>query len=311
VTVGEGNRVLEARRLQIFSAVAERGSFTAAAEALFMTHSAVSQQMALLERQLGVPLMIRGPRGIELTESGKILAERSTGLLGTIANIEREMLDLKASHSFVRLGAFPTAGADLIPKVVSEYRKRFPGTKIVLRSAHASDMATSLRDGSIHLGLVWDYDFMPRSVPADIERLHLTDDPLCVLVPADHPVAGESEVELRELAGEDWVVRSHTPPYDESFTTLCRLAGFEPRIGFVTEDYLSTQGLVAAGIGIGLAPRLALVAQRPDVVAVSIAGPSPRRRIAAVRLLNTGHPQAAQDMLDVLRDVSTTDAEAV
>jgi DNA-binding transcriptional LysR family regulator len=303
--------VLEARRLQIFSAVAARGSFTAAAEALFMTHSAVSQQMALLERQLGVPLMIRGPRGIELTDSGRILAERSTGVLGTIANIEQEMLDLKSHQAYVRLGAFATAGADLIPRVVREYQKRFPETKIVLRSAHAADMTANLRDGSIHLGLVWDYDFDPRSVPADIEWIHLADDPMCLMVPVDHPVAGESEVELRELAGESWVVRSHQPPYDEAFTTMCRQAGFEPHIVFVTEDYLSTQGLVAAGIGISAVPRLGMLAQRTDVVAVPIAGRVPLRRIAAVRLLNAGHPPATLQMLEVLRVASTTPEETL
>jgi DNA-binding transcriptional LysR family regulator len=298
--------VLEIRRLQIFAAVAERGSFTAAAEALFMTHSAVSQQMALLERQLGVPLMIRGPRGIELTESGRLLAERSTGLLGTMASIEREMLDLKAKHASVRLGAFPTAGADLIPRAVREYQRRFPETKIELRSAHAEDMPAALREGAIHLGLVWDYDFMPRTVPADIEWLHLVDDPLFVLVPDDHPLAGEPEVALLEFAGENWVVRGHNPPYDDAFSTMCRLGGFEPQVGFVTEDYLSAQGLVAAGVGVSAVPRLALVARRPDVVALPIAGPAPHRRIAAVRLLNANHPPAAQQMLDVLRSPAVT-----
>jgi DNA-binding transcriptional LysR family regulator len=102
-------------------------------------------------------------------------------------------------------------------------------------------------------------------------------------------------------------VRSHRPPYDEAFTTLCRLSGFEPRIGFATEDYLSVQGLVAAGIGIGAAPQLALIAQRPDVVAVPIAGATPRRRIAAVRLLDARHPPAATRMLEVLRSVTKTE----
>ena len=300
----EGIRVLEVRRLRIFTAVAQRGSFTAAAEELFMTHSAVSQQMALLERQLGLPLMVRGPRGVELTEPGQVLAARSTVLLGTIANIEREMRDLKARHACVRLGAFPTAGADLIPRVVREYQKRFADTRIVLRSAHAADMHGFLRDGSIHIGLVWDYDFAPRSVPTDIEWIHLADDPLCVLFPPDHPLAGESEVELAELAGEEWVVRGHRPPYDDAFTVMCRLAGFEPNIGFVTDDYPSAQGLVAARIGISTAPRLSLVAQHPDVVAVPIADPAPHRRIAAVRLRSTNHPPAAQQMLDVLREAT-------
>jgi DNA-binding transcriptional LysR family regulator len=302
--------VLEVRRLRIFAAVAERGSFTAAAEELFMTHSAVSQQMALLERQLGLQLMIRGPRGVELTEPGRVLADRSTVLLGSIATIEREMRDLKARHSQVRLGAFPTAGADLIPRVVREYQKRYPETRIVLRSAHAGDMHTYLRDGSIHIGLVWDYDYAPRTVPSDVEWVHLVDDPLCVLFPPDHPLAGESSVELAELAGEEWVVRGHRSPYDDAFVVMCRLAGFEPTVTFVTDDYPSAQGLVAARIGISTAPRLSLVAQRPDVVAVPIAAPAPHRRIAAVRLRDANHPPAAHQMLDVLRETTVDDPNA-
>ena len=296
--------MLDVRRLQIFSAVAEHGSFTAAAEALFMTHSAVSQQMALLERQLGLSLMTRGPRGVELTEAGRVLAERSTVLLGSIANIEREMRDLTARHASVRLAAFPTAGADLIPRVVRDYQKRFPDVRVELRSVHAGDIAACLREGNVHLGLVWDYDFAPRTFAADIELIHLTDDPLCVLFPMDHPLAEEAAVDLADLAGESWVVRSHRPPYDAAFVTMCRLAGFEPDIGFVTEDYQSAQGLVAAGIGISAVPRLSLVAQHPDVVAVPIAPPAPCRRIAAVRLRGAGHPRAAQQMLEVLRDAT-------
>jgi DNA-binding transcriptional LysR family regulator len=297
--------VLEVRRLQIFAEVAERGSFTAAAEALFMTHSAVSQQMALLERQLGVPLMLRGPRGVELTEPGRLLAERGRGLLSAMASIEQEMHDLKARHVAVRLGAFPTAGMDLIPRAVRAFSLRFPETKVVLRSAHASDIPAALRQSEIHLGLVWDYDFLPRTIPADLEYLPLINDPLFVLIPADHPMAGEAEVDLVEFAGETWVVRGHSPPYDEAFTTMCRLAGFEPQIGFVTEDYLSAQGLVAAGIGVSAAPRLTLATSRPDVVAVPVAGLAPHRRIGAVRLLDSSYPPAAHQMLDVLREVAT------
>ena len=266
-----------------------------------MTHSAVSQQMALLERQVGVPLMIRGPRGVELTESGRLLAERSTGLLGTIASIEREMQDLKGRQTSVRLGAFPTAAADLIPRVISEYQRCYPETKVVLRAAHGADMPTALREGAIHLGLAWAYDFLPRTVPPDIEWSHLVDDPLFVLLPADHPLVGEAPVDLLEFAGETWVIRGHHGPYGEAFTTMCRLAGFEPHIGFVTEDYVSAQGLVAAGIGISIAPRLSLVAARPDVVAVPLGGRAPHRRIAAVRLREGVHPPAAQQMLDILR----------
>lgn len=300
--------MLEMRRLQIFSAVAEHGSFTAAADALCMTHSAVSQQMALLERQLGVSLVVRGPRGVELTGPGRVLAERGRALLGNIAALEGEIRDLTAERVCVRMGAFPTAGADLIPRVVREFRRRHPGIRIVLRSAHATDMPGCLRDGDVHLALVWDYDFAPRTMPAEIERIHLVDDPLRVLVPPDHPLAAEAKVDLADLAGEDWVVRRHLPPYDGAFATMCRLAGFEPKVGFLTDDYVSAQGLVAVGVGVSVAPRLSLVAQRQDVVAVPITAPAPHRRIAAVRLREANHPPAAGQMLDVLRAVTASDA---
>lgn len=296
--------VLEIRRLQIFAAVAEHGSFTAAAEALFLTHSAVSQQMALLERQLGVALVVRGPRGVELTEAGKLLAERGTAVLGTLQAIEREVTDLRTQPASVRLGAFPTAGGDLIPRAVQMFRSRHPHTAIELRSARAADMPAFLRDGSVHLGLVWDYDFLPRTTAPDLEWLHLADDPLCMLLPDGHPHAGGAAVSLADFAAEQWVVRGHHAPYDEAFGILCRLAGFEPEVGFVTEDYLSAQGLVAAGIGVSVAPRLALVAVRPGVTVVPLADPAPRRRIGTVRLRQAVHPPAAHNLLEILRDVA-------
>jgi DNA-binding transcriptional LysR family regulator len=300
-------RLLDVRRLQIFSAVAEHGSFAAAARTLFMTPSAVSQQLALLERQLGLALMIRGPRGVEPTEAGRVLAERSVALLANVADLEHEMRDLDAASTRVRLAAFPTAGADLIPRVVRACRQRFPRLRVELRSVHAADMAARLREGSVHLGLVWDYDFAPRAFATDIERIPLADDPLYVLFSADHPLAGERQVRLPDLAGESWVVRSHRPPYDEAFSTMCRLSGFEPGIGFVTEDYQAAQGLVAAGIGISVVPRMSLVSRHPGVVAVPMAPPAPHRRIAALRSPHAGHPKAAERLLDVLRDGITTE----
>jgi DNA-binding transcriptional LysR family regulator len=202
----------------------------------------------------------------------------------------------------VRLGAFPTAGADLIPRVVRACKIRFPRVRVELRSVSAADMATRLREGAVHIGLVWDYDFAPRTFAADIERIPLAEDPLYVLFPVDHPLAGERHVRLAELAGESWVVRAHRPPYDDAFAMMCRLAGFEPAVGFVTEDYQAAQGLVAAGIGISAVPRMSLLSSRPDVVAVPMTRPAPRRRFAALRSHRPGHPAAAERILDVLRD---------
>lgn len=298
--------MLDTRRLQIFRTVAEHGSFTAAAEALFMTHSAVSQQMALLERQLAVSLMVRGPRGVELTGAGRLLADRSAVVLGAIASVEQEIAELRSRQATVRICAFPTAASDLIPRVVRAFGERRPETNIALRSAPASHMHTLLRDGSVQLALTWDYDFMPRNTPSDIELHHLVDDPMYILVPTGHPFAGETSVELPDLAGETWVVRGHQAPYDEAFTTMCHSAGFEPQIAFATEDYHSAQGLVAAGIGICAAPRLALTPARRDVVVVPIAGRPPHRRIAAARLRNAAPSDAIEELLTILREVAAS-----
>lgn len=302
--------MLDVRRLQIFAAVAQYGSFTAAGEALFMSHSAVSQQMARLEREVGMPLVRRRPRGVELTGSGTLLAERCTVLFGILSSIERELLDLAQTPPRVRLGTFPTAGADLIPRVLREYRRRFPATVVELYPVSGDAMADRIRDGSVHIGLVWDYDIAPRGFGPDCEWIHLLDDPLYVLLPREHPLAGRQSIALARLAGENWVVRVHRPPYEHAFTTMCRIAGFEPKVGFTTEDYQAVQGLVAAGIGVSLLPRLSLAAHRDDVVALPLRGPAAfHRRIAALRLMNAPHPSAAARMLAVLRDTAGTIGE--
>jgi len=202
----------------------------------------------------------------------------------------------------VRLGAFPTAGADLIPRVVRACQMRFPSVRVELRSVSAADVAARLREGAVHLGLVGDYDFAPRTFAADIERIPLAEDPLYVLLPLDHPLAGEHHVRLADLAGERWVVRAHGPPYDAAFATMCRPTGFGPAVGFVTADYPAAQGLVGAGIGISAVPHMSLTSLRSDMVAVPMAHPAPRRRIAALRSRRPAHPLAAERILDVLRD---------
>jgi DNA-binding transcriptional LysR family regulator len=237
-----------------------------------------------------------------LVSARQTAGRESLGSLNVTTQIKGDVMGEINDRRRVRLGAFPTAGADLIPRVVRACQARFPGVRVELRRVSAADVAARLRDGTVHLGLVWDYDFAPRAYAADIERIPLADDPLYVLVPADHPLAGEHHVRLADLAGERWVVRAHRPPYDDAFARMCRPAGFEPAVGFVTEDYEAAQRLVAAGIGISAVPRMSLAAARPGVVAVPMARPAPRRRIAALRRTRAEHSADVERVLDVLRD---------
>jgi DNA-binding transcriptional LysR family regulator len=296
--------VLDLRRLRIFAAVAEGGSFTAAAAALYLSQPAVSQQMAILEREAGVQLLERVPRGIQLTSAGELLAKRTATLLAEMSAIEDELRGFGANTQQVHLGAFPTAGADLVPLAIRTVRERFPDLRVVLKPAHANDVVAQLQSASIHVGLIWDYDFAPQATDPSLERIELLGDPLRIVLPLDHPAAGEKELALRDLAEEPWIVRAHRPPYAQAFEQMCRIAGFEPRIAFRSDNYQAVQGLVAAGIGLGVVPRLSLTPQRPDIVALPMAAPAFSRRIAALAVESASRSSAVDDLLFVLRSTA-------
>lgn len=165
--------MLDLRRLRVFAAVAEGGSFTAAATALFLTQPAVSQQMAILEREVGVPLLVRVPRGIQLTDAGRLLAERAARLLAEAGEIEDELRRFGQGPREVALGAFPTAGADLVPLAIREFRRRHPDVRVLLTPSHANDVVAQLHSSRIAVGLVWDYDFAPQVTDPAFARVEL------------------------------------------------------------------------------------------------------------------------------------------
>ncbi len=301
--------MLDARRLKIFCAVAEAGSFTAAAGRLHLTQSAISQQVAILEREVGIALVERLPRGIGLTEAGRLLAERAQVLLRDMASLEHELHRLADPPTKVKLGVFSTAGAHLVPVVVQTYRQRFPDTQLVLHASQPDDLEAELDGGTIDVGLTWDYDFLTRPM-GTLHRQHLLDDPLCLLLPRTHPLAHETEPQrLADVADEPWVVRGHRAPYHDAFEVMCRIAGFEPDVVFRTEDYQSVQGLVAASVGVAVAPRLSMTAQRPDIVVRALHKPVFTRRIDAVALPESRSSPLAWQLLGLLAEVWTNGAE--
>jgi DNA-binding transcriptional LysR family regulator len=293
--------VLDLRRLRIFAAVAEGGSFTAAATALYLSQPAVSQQMAILEREAGVSLIARGSRGISLTPAGEFLAKRTAKLLADMAETEEGLGGFGAGDQAVYLGTFPAAGADLVPLALRAFRKRRPLVRVVLTPSHGHDVIAQVHSSLIAVGLMWDFDFAPLVTDSSFDRIELLSDPMCVVLPPDHPLAANPTVTLLELATEQWIIRSHRPPYAHSFEQMCRVAGFEPTVAFRTDNNHSIQGLVAAGIGPGLAPRLSLAPMRPDIVAVPLANPAFTRRIAALAMPPAGRSPIVNDLLDVLR----------
>lgn len=292
--------MLDLWRLRIFMSVVEGGSFTAAAGQLFLSQPAVSQQMATLQREVGVALLERTSRGISLTAAGQVLAERAATLLAAMSATEEELHRFGAGVPEVRLGVFPTAGADLAPLAIRMHRERHPKTKIALTPIHGCDSAAQVIASHIDIGLIWDYDYALQPTDPALERLELLADPLRIVLPVDHPLATESAVALHDLAEEEWVVRDHLPPYAHAFEAMCRIVGFEPHIVFRTDNYQAVQGLVAAGIGVGIVPQLSLAPCRSDIVLLPLISPAFSRRIAAITLRKAERPVVIDGMLHIL-----------
>ena len=293
---------MDLRRLHVLREVGRSGSLTAAAAALSFTTSAVSQQVTKLERDMGVPLLERHPRGAVLTEAGRALLRYAEDIDRTIDAARAEMgefADLRRGQ--LRLGTFPTVGASLMPEVVLAFRARHPEVAVTVVSARRAGLVDRLKRRDIELTLLWDYPWQ-RVEDAELSTTTLRKDPTLLLLPRSHPLAGADVVRVEQLRDEQWVVRDEHPVADV-LRRVCRRAGFEPDVAFAANDYQETQGMVAAGIGIALAPQLALSALRPDIVAVPLKD-SPSRRILLARLADRTLSAAGREATTVFRSVA-------
>jgi len=296
-------------RLRVLAAVARQGSMTAAAEQLAYTPSAVSQQIRKLETELGMDVLSRHAKGVDLTDAGRTVVEH-------VATIERELAALRddlediagARAGTLRLGTFPTFGASLLPFAVTSFTKRHPGVSLTVRSARLLGLLDLLRDREIGMAVLWDYEWS-RLNEAGLVVQPLLVDPTLLVVSADHRLAGRSTVSVAELVRERWITRADAHPVVEVLRRTSHLAGFEPAISFEAHDYQEAQGMVAAGLGVALAPQLALTGMRDDVRVVHLSDAVPARRImlgySADRSLTPAETAMARILKEVVRMPST------
>jgi DNA-binding transcriptional LysR family regulator len=297
--------MLDLRRLSILVTVADEGSFTAAAERLYMTQSAVSQQMALLERDAGIDLFRRVPRGVELTAAGQLLTGRARGLLGESLAVEQELHRLAHGGREVRLAAFVSAGVELLPQTFRAFMARCPDSQLVVRDT-SGEALSLLGNGEVDAVLMWDYDFEPLAPDHRFARIHLADDPMMVVLPARHPLAAQERVRLADLASDKWVTRAHRALYgQEPYEKMFRIAGFEPDIVFRAADYHILQGMVATGLGVSMAPQLSLYPHRSDVVVRPMTEPAISRAITVWTLPQMAEVSPVSELIDALREAAT------
>jgi DNA-binding transcriptional LysR family regulator len=298
--------MLDARRLRVLAQVARGGSFSAAAAALDYTPSAISQQVAALEREVGATLVERGPRGVALTEPGRALVRHAERIMAGLDAAEAEVQALAGLRSGrLTLGWFATAGATLVPRAIAAFRTRHPEIDLSLVEADPDDCMARLRERELELALVYEFELAP-SLGDDLEQVDLLVDRLYVGLPLDHPLAARESLTLRELEHVPWVQGVRSGSTLEVLPTACRAAGFEPRIALRTDDPMTVQGLVAAGVGVALVPTLTVPTARADIAVRPVSEPALVRHVRAAVAPGRYRPPATEAMLAVLQEVAAT-----
>jgi molybdate transport repressor ModE-like protein len=294
--------MLDVRRMRVLSAVAEHGSIAAAAQALAFTPSAVSQQIATLEREADVALVERGPRSVRLTEAGRALVAHTDGIVASLAAAEADIQAIAGLRGgMLRLASFPTAYATIMPRAIGEFRHRYPAVELSLTEHDPLASLARIKSGELDLALAYEYDFVPFPEDDAVERTDLMDDPIRIVLPQGHRAAGRRVVRLDDLSDELWISSTVRSSCHEFVSRACRAAGFEPNIGFESDDHGVWQGLVAAGVGVALAPDLALESLYPGVEARPVALSPLKRKIFGVHRTG-GRSPAIEAMLEVIAE---------
>src|SRR3954469_16860906 len=304
--------MLDVRRMRVLREVAVRGSFSAAAEALSFTQSAISQQIAALEREAGCSLVQRNARGIRLTEAGEALVRHADAVPARLSEAEAELEAIAGLRGGrLRLASFESAAASLMPLAIAAFRAAHPGVELSLIIAEPEDSAPLLRSGEIDLAL--GYDSRIRGELEGIARQQLVSDPMFLAMPADHPLARKRHLKLADLADDSWIAGSTDCECNRLINRACAVAGFEPRIAFQTDDYTAMQGFVAAGVGVSLIAELGLTTVRDDIVVRSLGRETPIREVYAATLAGGdrtpppaggSRPPAVAAMLGMLEQVA-------
>ncbi len=287
--------------LRVLRSIAERGSFTAAAAELGYSQSAVSRQIAALERESGAMLCERLRVGVRLTESGLILLRHARVVLDEIAMAERELEGAEPDVHDVRVGAFISAGAIVLPRALRILRSQRPDIRVTTREATTPALVRALRAGTLDLAVI-SSRASHRAPDAELPALvtdTIDETGLVLAVPAVGPFAGRASVSVEKLEGVDWIASPSTSG-EPLLGVWPGLAG-RPRVAHTARDWMTKLQLVAAGCGVTTVPPN-LAAVLPDGVKLVRVegGPEERRRTLVARL--PGRPsRVTVAVIDALR----------
>ena len=280
---------MELRQLEYFVAVARHASFTRAADALWITQSALSQQVRRLEAELGVALLHRSARGAELTPAGEELLARAEAILGEVDRA-RAALDRHAGAVRGRVRVAATTGdAPWLPGALAAFHHAHPGLQLALRHAGAAEAAALVARGAADLAVATLHGDAPAGVTATL----LAEEPMCALLPPDDPFAAAAPLALDDLRGRPFILAEPGSALREVVMAACQRAGFSPVPLFELSDPATARLLAHGGLGVSVVPRSWLELAGPEVGHAPLAAPAPRHRVEALTPAAGPSPAAA------------------
>nr|BFD87923.1 LysR family transcriptional regulator [Streptomyces sp. Xyl84] len=295
--------MFDSRHIRTFHAVVGAGTYSGAAASLGYTQPAVTQQMKALERTVGSPLFVRVGRRMRLTEAGETLARHAEAILTSLSVAQEQVTAITRLRSGrVRVCAFPSANATVVPEALARLAADHPGIRVQLLEDEPPDSLERLTRGACDITLAFTYPGLHESVPDEVVEIPLLEDQLTVLMPVGHPLARRRAVRLADLAEERWI--AGCPRCRTNFLHECAELGFAPDIAYTTDDGLVVQSLVAEGLGVAMMPGLVLSFLRLDRVAGRALEPAVRRRISAYVLREHLRVPATALVVDTIRAVA-------
>jgi DNA-binding transcriptional LysR family regulator len=270
----------------VLRALADHGTVTAAGEALHLTPSAVSQQLAALESETGQELLRRRGRRVTLTAAGELLVEHANAIAAELERAQARLASFSAgTMGRVELASFASAITQVVAPAIRSLRVLAPDVTVVVRDAEGHTSLLLLLDGEIDIAITEEHRLAPRHDDERLIRFPLYTEPFDVILPAGHPLATEDTIDLAGLTGEDWIAPLPGNPCRDVVEALDN-----PRITHTSDDFRAIAALVAAGAGVALVPRNALTTL-PGTVALPVRGTPPQRRVfAAIRRGSEDHP---------------------
>ncbi|GGV10414.1 LysR family transcriptional regulator [Streptomyces spectabilis] len=287
--------MLDVRRLHLLRELDRRGTIAAVAEALTFTASAVSQQLGVLEREAGVPLLERSGRRVVLTPAGRTLVTHADAVL---ERLELAVSELASAREGVggplRIGTFPSGGHTIVAAALAELARRHPALEPMVREIDSARVSDGLRAGELDVALVHDYDFVPASPDVTVDEIPLVDEPMYLVTHAGAPAGGRGAT-LAELLGPyaeaPWITARDGTTGHAMAVRACQAAGFQPRIRHQVNDFRTVLALAATGQGAGFVPETATTHGPSGVLLTEL--PLFRRSKVAFRAGGGSHPAIA------------------